>query len=137
MLFCWTNLECFIITMASSWLIRWKFSKRTSRKLLLRIKWMLLMLIYPLTINMFLSLYVKKVTRITTWRLSITSKYQYLTTPSFRLSDNSVYLQECSPFWVSIFITFNKESYHVYCFMSTCTFWLTKNWSISICYRKV
>ena len=31
--------------------------------------------------------------------------------------DNSVYLRECSPFWVGIFITFNKENNHVYCFM--------------------
>jgi len=38
--------------------------------------------------------------------------------PSFRYRDNSVHLYEWSPFWVSIiFITFNKENYHVYCFM--------------------
>jgi len=37
--------------------------------------------------------------------------------PSFRYMDNSVHLHECSPFWVGIFITFNKENYHVYCFM--------------------
>jgi len=28
-----------------------------------------------------------------------------------------VHLHECSPFWVGIFITFNKENYHVYCLM--------------------
>ena len=28
----------------------------------------------------------------------------------FRYGDNSVYLNECSPFWVDIFITFNKET---------------------------
>ena len=37
--------------------------------------------------------------------------------PSFRLRDNSVHLHECSPFWIGIFITFNTENYHVYCFM--------------------
>ena len=37
--------------------------------------------------------------------------------PSFRYRDNSVHLHECSPFWVGIFVTFNKENYHVYCFM--------------------
>ena len=40
-----------------------------------------------------------------------------MTIPSFRNRDNSVHLYECSPFWVGIFITFNKENYHVYCFM--------------------
>ena len=28
----------------------------------------------------------------------------------FRYGDNSVYLNECSPFLVDIFITFNKET---------------------------
>ena len=41
------------------------------------------------------------------------------------------------PFWIGIFITFNKENYHIYCFMYTCAFWLTKHWRIPICYRKV
>jgi len=27
-----------------------------------------------------------------------------------RYRDNSVHLHECSPFWVGIFITFNKEN---------------------------
>jgi len=36
--------------------------------------------------------------------------------PSFRYRDNSVHVHECSPFWVGIFITFNKENCHVYCF---------------------
>ena len=30
--------------------------------------------------------------------------------PSFRYRDNSVHLPDCSPFWVGIFITFNKET---------------------------
>jgi len=29
--------------------------------------------------------------------------------PSFRYRDNSVHLHECSPVWVGIYITFNKE----------------------------
>ena len=29
--------------------------------------------------------------------------------PSFRLNDNSVHFHKCSPFWVGIFITFNKD----------------------------
>ena len=37
--------------------------------------------------------------------------------PSFRYIDNSVNVHECSPFWVGIFITFNIENYHIYCFM--------------------
>ena len=37
--------------------------------------------------------------------------------PSFHDGDNSVHLHECSPFWVGIFITFNKENYNVYCLM--------------------
>jgi len=37
--------------------------------------------------------------------------------PSISYWENSVYLHECSPFWVGIFITFNKENYHVYRFM--------------------
>jgi len=38
--------------------------------------------------------------------------------PYFHLKDNSVHLQECSPFWFGIFINnFYKEIYHVYCFM--------------------
>ena len=32
--------------------------------------------------------------------------------PSFRCRDNSVHLQQCSPFWVGILITFNKENYY-------------------------
>ena len=40
----------------------------------------------------------------------------------FHYRDNSVHLHECSPFWVGIFITFNQENYHVYCFMKTCAF---------------
>ena len=32
----------------------------------------------------------------------------------FRYRDNSVHLHEFSPFWVDIFITFNKENYHVF-----------------------
>jgi len=40
-----------------------------------------------------------------------------MTVPSFLSRDNSVHLHECSPFWVGIFITFDKENYHVYCFM--------------------
>ena len=36
---------------------------------------------------------------------------------SFRYKDNSVYLHECSPFWVGIFITFKKDNHHVDCFM--------------------
>jgi len=48
--------------------------------------------------------------------------------PSFRYRDNSVYLHECSPFWYSgIFITFNKENYHVHCCMYTCAFGLTEH----------
>jgi len=37
----------------------------------------------------------------------------------FRYRDNFVHFHECSPFWVpvGIFITFNKENYHVYSFM--------------------
>jgi len=35
----------------------------------------------------------------------------------FRFSDYAIYLHECSPFGVGIFITFNKENCHVYCFM--------------------
>ena len=27
--------------------------------------------------------------------------------------DNSVHLHDCSPFWVGIFITFNKENFYV------------------------
>ena len=34
----------------------------------------------------------------------------YCAIPSFRYSDNSVHLHECSPCWVGIFITFNKET---------------------------
>ena len=37
--------------------------------------------------------------------------------PSFRYRENSVHLHECFPFWVGLFITLNKENYHVYCFM--------------------
>ena len=37
--------------------------------------------------------------------------------PSFPYRGNSVHLHECSPFWVGILITFNKENYHVYCLM--------------------
>jgi len=37
--------------------------------------------------------------------------------PSFGYRDKSVHLHECSPFCASIFITFNKENYHVYCYM--------------------
>ena len=33
--------------------------------------------------------------------------------PSFCLRDNSVHLHDCSPFWVGIFIIFNKENYYV------------------------
>ena len=35
---------------------------------------------------------------------------------SFCYRDNSVHFHECSPFWVGIFFTFNKENFHVYCF---------------------
>jgi len=35
--------------------------------------------------------------------------------PSFGIKDNSVHLHECSPFCAGIFVTFNKENYHVYC----------------------
>ena len=39
-----------------------------------------------------------------------------LTKNSFtQLSSKCAYLHECSPFWVVLFITFNKENYHVYC----------------------
>jgi len=31
--------------------------------------------------------------------------------------DNSVHLRECSPFWVGIFVIFNKGNYHVCCLM--------------------
>ena len=34
-----------------------------------------------------------------------------ITIPYFYYRDNSVHLLECSPFWVGIFITFNKENY--------------------------
>jgi len=35
------------------------------------------------------------------------------------------------PFGLGIFVTFNKENYHVYRLI------LTKHWSISLCCRKV
>jgi len=35
--------------------------------------------------------------------------------PSFHYRDNSVHLYECSPFLEGIFVTFNKENYHIYC----------------------
>jgi len=41
----------------------------------------------------------------------------YWPIPSFRYTDNSVHLHEWPPFGVGIFVTFNKENYHVYCFM--------------------
>ena len=60
----------------------------------------------------------------------------FLLNSSFRLRDKFVYLHECSPFWIGIFIASNKENCHVYCFMQTRAFWLAKRCSISICYRK-
>ena len=42
--------------------------------------------------------------------------FYLMTIPFFQYRDNSVHLHECSPFWVGIFITDNKENYHVYCF---------------------
>ena len=46
-----------------------------------------------------------------------TQIYMIMSIPSFRNRDNSVHLHECSPFWVGIFITFNNENYHFYCFV--------------------
>ena len=68
------------------------------------------------------------------WCLAI-----HLVILSFHYRDNSVL---CTFEWVfsllvDIFITFNKENYHVYCFMQTCAFWLTKHWSIYIGYWKL
>ena len=36
---------------------------------------------------------------------------------SFRYRDNFVHVHGRSPFWVGIFITLNKENYHVHCLM--------------------
>jgi len=41
-------------------------------------------------------------------------KWYLVLFPLFCYKDNSVHLYECSPFWVGIFITCNKEDYHVY-----------------------
>ena len=37
--------------------------------------------------------------------------------PSFRYRDNSVHLNESSPFWVGIFVTLNKENYPIEIFL--------------------
>jgi len=47
--------------------------------------------------------------------------------PSFRYSDNSVHLHECSPFWVGIFITLKKENYLIYCFYVNMHILIDKN----------
>jgi len=44
----------------------------------------------------------------------VTCKYLF---PLFVLETTLYILHECSPFWVAIFIAFNKENYHVYCFI--------------------
>jgi len=42
----------------------------------------------------------------------IIGQYKHSQIHSFRYRDNYVHLHECSPFWVCIFITFNKENYN-------------------------
>ena len=39
--------------------------------------------------------------------------FPFLLVPFFRLRDNYVHVDECSPFWVGTFIMFSKENYHV------------------------
>jgi len=64
---------------------------------------------------MFYSLNMWMIDIVCSSNVSLLALYSII--PSFRYMDNSVYLHECSPFWVGIFITFNKEKYHIYCFM--------------------
>jgi len=37
-----------------------------------------------------------------------------------RFRDNSVHLHECSPFWVGIYITYNKENYRLLFYVDMC-----------------
>ena len=45
------------------------------------------------------------------WSFLHCIKRRVISIRSFSYRDNSVHLHECSPFWVGIFITFNKENY--------------------------
>jgi len=56
--------------------------------------------------------------------------------PSFCLRDNSVHLQDCSPFWVDIFII-NKNTLPYLLFDVDMRILIDKALEHFICYRKV
>jgi len=68
-------------------------------------------------------------------RLGCRHVIESFTVSTFSFEGQLCTLHECSPFRVGIFI--HRDNYHVYCFIKTCAFWLTKHWRISIYYKKV